>query len=235
MLIRNVMEDIVYREVNKLFDAAKSRGDKWLICDCMQCRLDCMCYVLNRIEPRYIKSSRGLVYFFQLDDESGKQLIADVYSTIVEGMKIIQTRQRPHTYSHSEDADNYENVFNFPVIRGRILDGKNLKPMSDVSVKLYNGKELVNQMEVLWDNPYVISEKTAGTYAFWPKVEPSEETGEKKDFNFILIAEKDGYDSVKKCFTISLESEKNINRGFDLTKHYKMADISLFEGNDSET
>lgn len=234
MLIRNVMEDIVYSEVNKLFDAAKSRGDKWLVCDCMQCRLDCMCYALNRIEPYYIKSSRGLAYFFQLDDESGNQLIADVYSTIVEGMKIVQSRQRPHKCSYYEDSDAYDNVFNFPVIRGRILDGKNFKPMSNVTVKLYCGTELVNQMEILWDNPYIISEKTAGTYAFWPKAEPSKETGEEKDFSFVLTAEKEGYDPVKTNFTISLKSEKNISRGFDLTKHYKMADISLFEENGSD-
>lgn len=234
MLIRNVMEDIVHREVNKLFDEAKSRGEGWLVCDCMQCRLDCMCYVLNRIKPHYIKSCRGLAYFFQLDDETGKQILADISSIVVEGMHAVQSRQRPHQYVHSEDTVIYENVFNFPVIRGRILDGKNLKPMSDVNVKLYCGRELVTQMEVLWDNPYVISEKTAGTYAFWPKAEPAEKSGEKKEFGFLLTVEKEGFEMVEQHFKIEITSEKNLNRGIDLTKYHKISDISLFEENDLE-
>lgn len=60
MIIHNVMEDLVYTEVNKLFDEAEEKKESWLTCSCMQCRVDTMCYVLNRVKPRYIKRARSL-------------------------------------------------------------------------------------------------------------------------------------------------------------------------------
>ena len=67
MIIHNVMEDLVYDEVNKLFDEAEEKKESWLTCSCMQCRVDTMCYVLNRLKPRYIKSGRGLAHFLKFE------------------------------------------------------------------------------------------------------------------------------------------------------------------------
>ena len=50
MFFHNVMEEIMYKEVNRLYDEAKKNGEKWLVCDCIQCRVDSMCYALNRVK-----------------------------------------------------------------------------------------------------------------------------------------------------------------------------------------
>ena len=66
MTIHNLMEDFVYNEVNKVFDAAKEKNEPWFTCNCMQCRLDTVCFVLNRIKPRYTASGRGMAHFLSL-------------------------------------------------------------------------------------------------------------------------------------------------------------------------
>ena len=78
MTIHNLMEDFVYNEVNKAFEAAKDKNEPWFTCNCMQCRLDTVCYVLNRIKPRYTASGRGMAHFFKLDKLEKNQLLADI-------------------------------------------------------------------------------------------------------------------------------------------------------------
>ena len=77
MIIHNVMEDIVSDEVNKLFDEAEQKKEDWVTCTCIQCRHDVMCYVLNRIKPRYIKSGRGLAHFLNFTKDERDQIATD--------------------------------------------------------------------------------------------------------------------------------------------------------------
>ncbi|HRZ64078.1 MAG TPA: late competence development ComFB family protein, partial [Spirochaetia bacterium] len=61
MEIRNLMEDAVKAVVDELFEL-EAKDQRLGYCLCDQCRLDVACYVLNRIKPEYIVSSRGLAY-----------------------------------------------------------------------------------------------------------------------------------------------------------------------------
>ena len=61
MDIRNIMEDAVKVLVEELFER-EDREKRLGYCTCDQCKLDVQCYVLNRVKPEYIVSSRGLAY-----------------------------------------------------------------------------------------------------------------------------------------------------------------------------
>lgn len=61
MDIRNIMEDAVKVLVEELFER-EDREKRLGYCTCDQCKLDVECYVLNRVKPEYIVSSRGLAY-----------------------------------------------------------------------------------------------------------------------------------------------------------------------------
>ena len=97
MTIHNLMEDFVYNEVNKVFDAAKEKNEPWFTCNCMQCRLDTVCFVLNRIKPRYTASGRGMAHFLQIDQSEKNQLLADISTLAFEGMKTVLSTKRSHT------------------------------------------------------------------------------------------------------------------------------------------
>ena len=60
MKIHNQMEDLVLNIVDEMFDSKDIQESD--ICTCGQCRLDVACFVLNRISPEYIISSRGLAH-----------------------------------------------------------------------------------------------------------------------------------------------------------------------------
>ena len=84
--IHNVMEELVRAEVDKLFDAAEAQKPDWLSCACKQCRGDVVCYVLNRIPARYVRSGRGVAHYNDNARAEKPQVGADISAMALEGM-----------------------------------------------------------------------------------------------------------------------------------------------------
>ena len=233
MIIHNVMEDLVYDEVNKLFDEAEEKKESWLTCSCMQCRVDTMCYVLNRVKPRYIKSGRGLAHFLKFEKTEKVQIMADITSFVIEGMHRVLSTKRPHDHEPIFETENTP-VFNFPAITGNILNGSNFRPMEDATISLKMNGELVSQMSILWDNPYTISEKTPGAYTFCPKAIPAKNAGDKEKFIFVLKAEKEGFDPTNFSFDIELTAEDMVKSPLDSSNFYQIKNLFLCEHSEEE-
>lgn len=223
--IHNIMEDLVFTEVNKLYDELLASPPAWFSCACTQCRLDAMCYVLNRIQPQYIKSSRGLAHFVQPDDFSKMQLLADVSALAVAAAKQIAKNTRPH--ENIQEEVNYP-VFNFPTITGRILDGKTFSPLSNIEVYLKVANTVVEQMNVLWQNPYSISEQTAGTFTFLPKYVRASKAGLNEVFPFSICVDKEGYKPLNYYFKIGVESSETVQSEVSMKNYFKLPDLFLF-------
>ena len=52
MNVHNLMEEIVKQRVDQLYENAKNEKVEWLSCDCENCRLDTVSFVVNRIPPK---------------------------------------------------------------------------------------------------------------------------------------------------------------------------------------
>ena len=98
MNVHNLMEDTVTKAVNALYDRVKADNIPWLTCDCENCRLDTVSYVLNRIPPKYVVSGRGVTH--NVEYLASSQLQADVDSLALEGMRTVSSTKRPF---HSEN------------------------------------------------------------------------------------------------------------------------------------
>lgn len=223
--IHNIMEDLAFTEVNKLYDEFSQHAPVWCSCTCPQCRLDTTCYVLNRVKPQYIKSSRGLAHFVQPHDFDRSQLLADISALAMEGAQQVAKNVRPHEHSQDEVTSP---VFNFPAITGRILDGKTFSPMSNIAVYLKFANTPVEQMNVLWQNPYIISEQTAGTFTFLPKYVKATKVGLNEVFPFAICVEKEGYEPLNYCFKIGVESSAAPQREVSMQNYFKLPDLFLF-------
>ena len=119
MEIRNLMEDAVLAAVGELF-SLEEKDQRLGYCTCGQCRLDVACYVLNRIKPEYIVSSRGMAYS-ERDFQAKLQRQADIISLAKEGWALVTHRPRA-TYDHagSSIARNMPEgpAFNLPAVMG---------------------------------------------------------------------------------------------------------------------
>lgn len=230
MNVHNVMEEIVYSEVNELFQTAKASNAPWLTCTCTQCVLDTICYVLNRVQPRYIKSGRGLAHS-QLEEMLDKsQISADINRIALEGMKQVLSTQRPHADKNAHLPEIP--VFNFPTFVGRILDGLTFEPAKDISVLLLLNGKPAESIDPTWENPYKISSHTPGTYTFWVKPIAADSENIKKVFPFEIRVEKMGSETLTYFFELGITSETFLRTAYNSENSFSLPDLHIFQADE---
>lgn len=230
MKIYNLMEELVENKVNKLYDDLKAANTVWLTCDCENCRLDTMAFVLNRIPPKYIISSRGITH--TAADANLTQIKADIDTLAIEGIRLVSTSKRPtHNVKSAPEAlyiSGSKPFFFFPTFTGTVMDGLTFEPISDAKITLLRDGKPANMIDQTWLNPTQTFKSTKGTYSFC--VKPEEAQTEKQDghFQFTVQIEAEGYESTSYAFSIPVTSEiLRQNRGLSLYS-LKLQDLFLF-------
>ena len=208
MDIRNLMEDKVIQIVNEICDEEERKGTAY--CTSHQCRLDVACFVLNRIPQRYVTSGRGFAYL-ESDFNDNPQIQVDIVTLVHEGLQRVSEVQR-NFYAQPEDGVvsfpvGTEAIFYFPTIKGRIFNGMNFAPITDVEILIKLDDIVVRMVDGRWPNPYSIVGNTPGTYLFWPVSLPANYEGEEREFNFSLEINDSRYEPFQHFFTIPVVAE----------------------------
>ena len=234
MEIHNISEDLIVNSVGTIFEAIKNENNPDGFCLCEQCKLDTICYALNRTEPLYIVSNRGMTRIEH--DWLGKQQTeADLYSLIYTGLRVINHNKRS-TANHDENVSDVSDhpAFYFPIIIGRLFDGENFAPIADAKVELYHGSKIVPMRNQNWQNPYTIILKTSGTYTFWPASFPAETIDIKKIFELTVKIETQAYEPLNHFFKISSISNIQTQNTHTSEKTFKLPDLYLFRPGEAE-
>ncbi len=227
MNVHNIMESIVVDTVNEIFEDKRKEGFE--MADCLQCRLDVACYVLNRIKPEYIISGRGLLHF----EDNYHDLIqkkVDLMTLINAGIKKISENKRPY-YNKKETTRNISTryLFNFPSIIGTVLLGDNFVPVENAIISLYFEDSPAQMIDNTWQNPFTIVKSIRGSYSFRPAPIAADEVDEERVFHFELRIDDKRYDPVSHFFEIKLKSEKNIVTTSSIGTTIKMDGLYLFK------
>ena len=236
MDIRNVMEDSVKVVVEELFEI-ENKEKRLGFCTCDQCKVDVACYVLNRVKPEYIVSSRGLAYS-EKEGLDKVQRRADVISLVKEGWGKVSHSPRPssdHLTAHSADKEQEGPIYNFPTIMGRVFDGRTFAPLGEGAVRLFSEGAEVLMLDPNWQNPFVLAGATGGTFIFWPKpILASSSEGERK-FTFEIKVDVPGLEGLSHYIEMTLSPERDAQLEFSLQRVYKIPDLYLFpEGQGEE-
>ncbi|MDR1220814.1 MAG: late competence development ComFB family protein [Treponema sp.] len=230
MELHNTNEDVVIAQVNDMFNMFEQSDNIENICTCEQCRIDTACYVLNRIEPRYIVSNRGAVRIEQNSIEN-QQRGADIVVMIREGITQINHNKRPsstHEIKKEESPVPATPVFNLPAISGRVFDGANFAPMADIDVELLRSGEMVAMVDNNWQNPFHLIEQSKGTFSFWPAPVLAKEASMHAMFEFSVRINAQGFDDLDYFFKIPVKSEQRSVTTFLLSRSFKLPDLYLF-------
>ncbi|MCA1951374.1 MAG: late competence development ComFB family protein [Treponema sp.] len=238
MDIHNTTEDRVLSLIHEIFDSIEKEAKPDRPCTCFQCRLDTACYVLNRLPPKYVVSSRGVART-ESETIEKQQEDADIVSLIYEGHHKIAKSLRPHFAHNPADRESPLSikgpVFNFPTIIGRIFNGLNFEPVNNIDVELLEDGKLAPMIDPNWQNPYRLIPNTAGTFTFWPKPKSTEKAGMEKTFSFSIFIRADNFEPLQHFFTIHVTSEDQAQTSFSMQRTFKIPDLYLFPpGNDNE-
>jgi competence protein ComFB len=236
MEIHNVIEELVFSEVERACSDINKEANKQGICTCPQCRMDAACYVLNRLEPRYIVSSRGILREEHFDVQN-QQKTADITTLVYKAFEQINLNRRPG-FDHINDGktDSYmaEAYFNIPVIIGRVFNGKTFEPVHSIDVELQANGNLVKMKDANWQNPCKLVKKTEGTFTFWPESQPASRIGEQRLFNFSITAPIAGFSPLVHHFELPVVSEKDLVRAVGMNRTYKITDLYMFDIDDND-
>ncbi|MDR1956879.1 MAG: late competence development ComFB family protein [Treponema sp.] len=224
----NINEDKVITEVNAIFDCMEQAGNPQNICTCSQCRTDTMCYVLNRMEPQYVVSNRGVA---RAERETIKyqQKGADMVSLIYEGIKQVQHHLRPN---HKEVGDRswevHKPVFRVPLIIGRIFNGLNFAPLEVAQIELRSEQTLVSMINGNWQNPYQLVSYVAGIFTFLPYPIPATSEGIRKNFEFTLYITAPSLEERYHIFEVPILSETASSVSFSMERIFRLPDLYMF-------
>ena len=233
MNVHNLMEDIVTKAVNTLYDRVKSENVAWLTCDCENCRLDTVSYVLNRIPPKYVVSGRGVTH--NAEYLASSQLQADVDSLALDGMRTVSSTKRPfHTENRKDCVVQCDNgktkpAYNFFTFMGVVLDGNTFEPVPKAEIILKMDGKLAVMVDKTWTNPYNLVPSTKGVYSFWVKSVPAEKSGEREYFKFSIEIKAEGYSDTVYHFEVPIMSEDRVRDTLDSTYTLKIKDLVIFK------
>ena len=237
MELHNTVEDKVISRVKQIFKDMDEAENKKSICTCNQCQMDVICYVLNRLPPHYIMSHRGASRVHTENFEHQQQT-ADIVSLIHEGLNQVSHNQRPN-FTHSVESNAEENksslpVYNVPAIMGRIFNGENFAPLSDVKVELLWNGVLVPMKDGNWQNPCCIISKNEGNYSFWPAADIASGADKHKIFEYTLRVSAPDFETMTHFFKIPVASEIQTAGSFTLERTFKLPDLYLFPPGEAE-
>lgn len=230
MNVHNMMEDLVTAEVNALYEQVKKSSAPWLTCDCKNCRLDTISYVLNRIPPRYVVSGRGVTHSNEIFADH--QLIADISAVAMDGMRVISSTKRPfHSLPREECEVHLEEnpSFNFPTFTGTLLDGSTFEPISGAKILLKLDGKPVDMVDMTWANPTQTFQSTKGAFTFWARPIPAEKSGESRKFEFEVEIDAEGYEKSYHYFDVPIISDPSTKTELNTACSIKIRDVVLFK------
>ena len=236
MDIHNTNEDVVFNQAEKIFEEIQKNGNPEKFCLCEQCRSDTICFTLNRIEPYYITSNRGLT---RLEHTGIKhqQVEADVTALLYKGIKLVNHNLRPtapHDGSSIEKPNINSPVFDIPTISGRIFDGISFEPIVNIEIALYSEGELVPARNNNWQNPYTIVPSTPGVFSFWPAPLVATTVDISKDLRFTIKVSSPNYEVLNHHFEITLISRNLGLHSQTLNRSFVLPDLYLFPPGEAE-
>lgn len=232
MEIHNLMEDEILHIVNEICNEEEAADNPHNYSTSRLSRLDAVCYVLNRMQPRYVTSARGVAYV-ETDFSGHPQTRIDAVTLAHEALRRVSFVQRYYAGSSAEidpapDHATYGRPhFNFPTIKGRLFHGTTFEPVSGIAVHLRCGSEPVAMFDPRWQNPFVLGDNTYGTYLFWPNSLPAD-AGAERSFEFEVSAAVDGFDPLHHFFALDIKADPTRAEVFRFDREYVVPDLYLF-------
>jgi competence protein ComFB len=208
MAIKNLMEDIVSALVDEVLSKT-AKNNPEIQSDVY--KEDIISYVLNRVQPKYYTSERGILHG-KLECQFVFQHKTDILLFTHEAISTIKSRRT--TEISASAKENNKELF-LPHILGEILEDSSFLIIPGVQVTLlYKGKP-AQMIDDSWKNPYITNKATEGFFHFWPKLPDGEKKkGKNTKVSFAALFNHPKLTEKKIEFELEVVNDQNAYRSF---------------------
>ncbi len=159
MPYRNLIEDMVRSMVDEVLSNDKD------IANSVAHKAEIIAYVLNRTQPKYVTSERGILHG-KISSKYAIQERTDILFLIYEAITVFKRRK---SSSENIGEETLSNKHCLPHILGEVLEETTFSVISDVEITLLHNNKKIDMIDPQWGNPYQSNKSTRGYYHFWPE------------------------------------------------------------------
>ena len=125
-------------------------------------RMDIIAYTLNRVQPQYVTSARGVLHSYDDDTEKNNEIL----EIISKASEIIRRRKETTALESVPLIENAGYYITYPSIMGNICSSSKFEKIEEALVYAYHNGELLKGYGANFPNPAIVSKNVPGKFMF---------------------------------------------------------------------
>ncbi len=179
--LKNIIEDLVEELIGQMDEVKDGKLHE-------NQKIELASYVLNRVKPMYITSSKGFAHIIK-KYQNDPQFLADLMVMLNEGCKVIQKTKLSGPPSH--ELKKGTAYFFLPRIYGKVISSRTMLFVDEAKLTLYIDSEIAATHYSAWTNPLQLQPDADGIFSFAPMPISAAKTDETRTFQFKIVIQKE--------------------------------------------
>lgn len=164
-------------------------------------RMDIIAYTLNRVQPQYVTSARGVLHSY---DKGDTEENIEILNTIAKACDVIRRRKENTPIDSIPLIEENGYYLTYPSIMGNIFSASSFEKVESALVYMYYNSKLIEGYGANFPNPAVVSKNVPGKFmfCFMPQ---KVDSNDSMDIDLDIVIEAKNYKQYKSVlnFTIS--------------------------------
>ena len=164
-------------------------------------RMDIIAYTLNRVQPQYVTSARGVLHSYDRGDTEEN---IEILNIIEKACEVIRRRKENTPIESIPLIEENGYYLTYPSIMGNICSANNFEKIENALVYMYYNNKLIKGYGANFPNPAVVSKNVPGKFMFCFMPEKVE-SNNSMDIDLDIVIEAENYKQYKGVlnFTVS--------------------------------
>ncbi|WP_295161344.1 late competence development ComFB family protein [uncultured Brachyspira sp.] len=176
-------------------------------------RMDIIAYTLNRVQPQYVTSARGILHSY---DKDTVQNNTEILSIIADACEIVARRKENTLLESVPTIDESGYYLTYPSIMGNITASNNFENIDNALVYIFCDEKILQGYGVNFPNPAVVSSNVPGKFmfCFMPK---KVDTNEEMEVKLGIVVESEKFMQYENVLSFKIKPS-----------YYNAGDMPLF-------
>ena len=188
-------------------------------------RMDIISYTLNRVQPQYVTSARGVLHSY---DKGDTEENIEILTTIEKACEVIRRRKENTPLESIPLIEENGYYLTYPSIMGNICSAKNSERVESALVYMYYKNKLIEGYGANFPNPAVVSKNVPGKFmfCFMPK---KIDSNESINIDLDIVIEAENYKQYKSVLNFEISPSFYNANDMPLFSIEEVDDILLIE------